>query len=51
MEPATNAATIVETTFAGFGTQLTGVAPELLSVGLIVFAVPMIFSWGKRLVS
>jgi len=51
MDPATDAASIVSATFAGFGADLTGVAPALLGVGLIVFAVPMVFNWAKRLVS
>lgn len=42
---------LVAAAFEDFGGYLTTNAPALLAIGIIAFAVPFVFRWGKRLVS
>ena len=38
-------------TLDGFGTTMLGAAPALLGIALIVFGVPFVWRWAKRLIS
>lgn len=46
----TDAGTIVSTAFSGLETTLLTVAPALVGVGVLVFAVPFIKNWAQSLV-
>jgi hypothetical protein len=42
---------VVTDTFSGFGDTLLTSAPALLGIALIVFGVPFVWRWARRLIS
>jgi len=42
--------TLVAAAFSTFQGYLTSNAPALLGIGVVVFAIPFVFNWAKRLV-
>lgn len=42
---------IITTALAGFQTNLTDAAPALLGIGVVVFGIPFVWGWARRLIS
>ncbi len=41
---------LVADAFSTFQGYLTSNAPALLAIGIVVFAIPFVFHWAKRLI-
>lgn len=42
---------VVTDTLDGFGATLLGAAPAILGIALVVFGVPFVWRWARRLIS
>lgn len=51
MPPAADAGTIIADAFEGFGDLITGAAPALLTIGILVFGIRFLWRFAKGLVS